>query len=199
MDLNKYTQKSQEAILGAQQLAQELNHQTIEPAHLLLSLLRQQDGVVPAIVTKVAGSEIGLREELTQEMDNHPKVYGGTGEVGLARPTADVLAAAERYAKGMQDDYVSTEHILLGLTEGPEGKRSQYGLTKDAILKALRDVHGRRSASPPEARRASVLGKIRARSDRSGSPGQNGSGDRARRGNPPRRADSPGAPRTTRH
>jgi ATP-dependent Clp protease ATP-binding subunit ClpB len=143
MDLNKYTQKSQEAILTAQHLAQELNHQAIEPAHLILSLLRQQDGVVPAIVTKVAGSEIGLREELIQELDNRPKVYGGTGEVGLARPTADALAAAERYAKGMQDDYVSTEHILLGLTESAEAKRlAQYGLTKDAILKALRDVRG---------------------------------------------------------
>jgi ATP-dependent Clp protease ATP-binding subunit ClpB len=143
MDLNKYTQKSQDAILTAQQLAGDLHHQAIEPAHLLLALLRQEDGVVPAIVTKVAGSVLGLRQELTQELDTHPKVYGDTGEVGLARPTADALAAAERYAKGMQDDYVSTEHILLGLTEGSEGKRlSQFGLTKDAILKVLQSVRG---------------------------------------------------------
>ncbi len=143
MDLNKYTQKSQEAILAAQQLAGELHHQAIEPAHLLLALLRQEDGVVPALVTKVAGSVLGLRQELTQELDTHPKVYGDTGEVGLARTTADALAAAERYAKGMQDDYVSTEHILLGLTESPEGKRlSQFGLTKDAVLKVLHSVRG---------------------------------------------------------
>ena len=56
MDLNKYTQKSQEAILHAQQLAQDYNHQSIEPAHLLLALLQQDEGVVPAIVGKVAGS-----------------------------------------------------------------------------------------------------------------------------------------------
>ena len=143
MDLNKYTQKSQEAILSAQRLAEELNHQAIEPAHLLLALLRQEDGVVPAIVTRVAGSATGLRDELTQELDARSKVYGAAGEVGLSRPAADVLAAAERHAKGMQDDYVSTEHILLGLVESAEGKRlAQYGLTKDAILKALRSVRG---------------------------------------------------------
>jgi ATP-dependent Clp protease ATP-binding subunit ClpB len=143
MNLDKYTQKSQEAILGAQNLAQEFNHQSIEPVHLLLALLRQEEGVVPALVTKVAGSVLALREELRQELEKRPKVYGGGGQMGLSRPAADVLAAAERYAKGMQDEYVSTEHILLGLTESPEGKRlSQYGLTKDAILKALMSIRG---------------------------------------------------------
>jgi ATP-dependent Clp protease ATP-binding subunit ClpB len=154
MNLDKYTQKSQEAILNAQNLAQELNHQSIEPAHLFLALLRQDDGVVPAIVTKVAGSPAALREEVFQELEKHPKVYGASGEAGLARPTADVLAAAERYAKGMQDDYVSTEHILLGLTESIEGKRlSEYGLTKDAILKALMSVRGsqRVTSQSPES------------------------------------------------
>ena len=117
MDLNKYTQKSQEAILTAQRLARELNHQAIEPAHLLLALLRQEDGVVPALVTKIAGSVLAIREDIQKDLENRPKVYGGSDEVGLARSTSDALAAAERYAKGMQDDYVSTEHILLGLTE----------------------------------------------------------------------------------
>ena len=143
MDLNKYTQKSQEAILYAQQIAQDFNHQTIEPAHLLLALLRQDEGVVPAIVNKVAGSVQSLRSELTQELERRPRVQGSNTEVGLARTTADVLSAAERYAKGMQDDYVSTEHILLALTDSSEGKRlGSYGLTKDAILNALKSVRG---------------------------------------------------------
>ena len=143
MNLDRYTQKSQEAILNAQRLAQELNHQAIELLHLLAALLRQEDGVVPAIVTKVAGSVIALREEVAQELDRHPKVYGAAGEVGLAKPTSDVLVAAERYAKGMQDEYVSSEHILLGLTDSIEGKRlAQYGLTKDAILNALKSIRG---------------------------------------------------------
>jgi ATP-dependent Clp protease ATP-binding subunit ClpB len=153
MNLDRYTQKSQEAILNAQRLAQEFNHQSIEPAHLLLALLRQEDGVVPAIVNKVAGSVLGMREELFQDLEGQPKVYGGGGEIGLSRPASDVLTAAERYAKGMQDEYVSTEHILLGLTESSEGKRlSQYGLTKDAILKSLASIRGtqRVSSQTPE-------------------------------------------------
>ena len=143
MNLDKYTQKSQEAILAAQGLAQNYNHQAIEPAHLLLALLQQDQGVVPAIVTKVAGSPLALRDELQNDLDKRPKISGANMDVGLSRPAADALQAAERYAKGMQDDYVSTEHILLGLTDSPEGKRlSQYGLTKDAILAALKTVRG---------------------------------------------------------
>ncbi len=143
MNLEKYTQKSQEALLGAQSLAQALNHQHIEPAHLLLSLLRDDEGVVPAIVSKVAGSVQALREELQTDLDRRPKVHGANVQVGLARPSADALEAAERYARGMRDDYVSTEHLLLALTESMEGKRlATYGLTKDAVLKALQEVRG---------------------------------------------------------
>ena len=143
MDLEKYTQKSQEAILNAKQLAQDYNHQSIEPVHLLAALVSQEEGVVPALVTKVAGSVAALREEIEQELEKRSKVYGGTAEVGLARPAAEVLSAAERYAKGMGDEYVSTEHILLGLTDSVEGEcLSQYGLTKDAILNALTSIRG---------------------------------------------------------
>ena len=144
MNLDRYTQKAQEAIVQSQQIAQNLNHQSIEPIHLLLALLQQLEGVVPAIVTKLAGSTNALVAELQQALDKMPKITGsGAGEVGLARTTADVLQSAERYAKGMQDDYVSTEHILLALTGSSEGKRlSQYGLTKDTILRALTEVRG---------------------------------------------------------
>jgi len=151
MDLNKYTQKSQEAIFSAQRLAREYHHQAIEPAHLLLALLRQDEGVVPAIVTRVAGSVLALREEVAQDLEKRPRMYGAAGEVGLAQPTVEVLEAAERYAKGMQDEYVSTEHILLGLTDSIEGKRlAQYGLTKDAILKALASIRGTQRVTSPQ-------------------------------------------------
>jgi len=75
MNLDKYTQKSQEALLSAQNLAQELNHQSIEPAHLLLALLRQEDGVVPALVTKVAGSVLALRDEVQRDL-----IFSGRGK-----------------------------------------------------------------------------------------------------------------------
>ena len=143
MDFNKFTQKSQEAILGAKTLAEEMNHQTIEPAHLLLSLLRQEEGVVPAIVMKVAGGVAALKDAIQTDLNARPKVYGSGGEPGLSRPAEDTLKAAQRFAKGMQDDFVSVEHILLGLTESSERKRlDQFGLTQEAILKALTGVRG---------------------------------------------------------
>ena len=143
MNLDKYTKKSQEAILAAQNLAQSFNHQAIEPAHLLLALLRQEQGVVPAIVTKIAGSPLALIDELEKELAQRPKISGSNLDVGLARVVSDVLKAAERYAKGMQDEYISAEHILLGLTDSPEKNRlAQYGSTKDSILAALKDVRG---------------------------------------------------------
>jgi len=153
MDLNKYTQKSQDAILDAQRLAGEYNHQVIEPAHLLLALLRQDDGVVPALVIKVAGGVVALQDELVRELGERPRVYGGGTQVGLSQPASDALEAAEKLARGMGDEYVSTEHILLSLTESSEASRlSQYGLTRDAILKALTAVRGtqRVSSQTPE-------------------------------------------------
>ena len=154
MKLDKFTQKSQEAIFQAQEIARDYNHQSIEPAHLLLALVRQEQGIVPAIVTKVAGSVQALREELQNELARRPKIQGAGVEVGLAQTTADALTAAERYAKGMQDDYVSTEHILLALTDTLEGKRlASFGLTKDAILTALKSVRGsqRVTSADPES------------------------------------------------
>lgn len=148
MDLNKFTQKAQEAVLGAQNLARDLNHQNIEPAHLLLALLNQSEGTVPALVTQIAGAADVLKQELQQDLASRPKVYGGSGEPALARPAADALEAAERYAKGMGDEFTSTEHILLGLTDSPAGKLlADFGLTKDAILKALRGIRGSQSVT----------------------------------------------------
>ena len=147
MDLNKFTQKAQQAVVSAQSLARDYGHQTIEPAHLLLALLNQTESTVPAVISQIAGSTEVLRQEVQKELAGRPKVYGAdTGEPGLSRPAADALDAAERYAKGMGDEYTSTEHILLGLTDSPEGKRlAGYGVTKDAILKALRSIRGTQS------------------------------------------------------
>jgi ATP-dependent Clp protease ATP-binding subunit ClpB len=143
MNMERFTQKAQEALSQSQQLAQEYNHQSIEPAHLFLALLQQEDGVVPAIVTRISGSTTALINDLTQDLKSKPRVYGGNVQVGLSRATSDVLAAAERYARGMKDDYISTEHLLLGMTDSSEAKHMErYGLTKDAILKSLSSVRG---------------------------------------------------------
>ncbi len=144
MNFEKYTQKAQEAVSQSQQIAIEFSHQTIEPAHLLLALLRQQDGIIPAIVTRVSGSIGGLQTDLEKDLETHSKVYGSNTSLSMSKTTADIFGNAEKIAKGMQDEYVSTEHLFLALCDSTEGKRlSQFGLTKDSILKALMSIRGR--------------------------------------------------------
>lgn len=154
MNLDKYTQKAQEAVLQAQSLAGDFDHQLIEPAHMLLALLEQKDGVVSALVTKISGSTAGIIADFKKDLEARPKVTGpGSGDVSLSRTTADILSAAERFARGMQDDYTSTEHILLALTDSSEARRlEQYGINKDSILKTLVSVRGsqRVSSQNPE-------------------------------------------------
>ncbi len=191
MNLEKYTQKSQEAILAAQHLAQDNQHQVVEPIHLLLALVQQEDGIVRAIITKASGGTQAIEDELSNELDKKPKVQGVNLEVSLSRQTADVLSAAERYAKGMQDDYVSTEHILLGLADSNESKRLiQFGLTKDAILSALETGSRFPARHHAESRRDfSIIGKIRTGPDRHGSTGKTRPGHWARRGDSPHDPD----------
>jgi len=158
MDINQFTQKAQEAIYQSQQLARDNHQQTIEPIHLLLSLLQQKEGVVPAIVTKAAGNTQGLVNELSNELDNRPKVTGWDSEVGFSSQTAQILDSAGKYAKGMQDDFISTEHILLAIIDSIEGKRlSKYGITKESVLKGLSEIRGNQrvtSQNPEEVYQA---------------------------------------------
>ena len=153
MDINKFTQKAQEALLAAESAARELNHPAVEPAHLLLALLQQTESIVPAVVTQIAGSTQALLHELRSSLEKHSKVHG-MGQISISATSVSALDAAQRYAKGMGDDFTSTEHILLGLTETPENELlKSYGITRDAILKALRSVRGSQSVSNqnPEA------------------------------------------------
>ncbi len=143
MNFDRYTQKAQEAVSQSQQVALEFGHQLVEPAHLLLALLRQQDGIVPALVTRISGSTAGLLEALNKDLESRPRVSGSSSSLNLARTTAEVFTNAENIAKGMQDEYVSTEHLLLALCDSIEGKKlSQFGITKDSILRALTAVRG---------------------------------------------------------
>lgn len=147
MDINKFTQKAQEALLSAESAARDMNHQAIEPDHLLLALLQQSGSSVPAVVTQIAGSTQALLQELRADLEKRPKLYGA-GQTGLSSTALSALDAAQRYAKGMGDEFTSTEHILLGLTDTPEKQRlDAYGITKDAVLKALRGIRGSQSVT----------------------------------------------------
>ncbi len=152
VDLNKYTQKAQEAILASQTLATEYNHAQIEPEHLLLALLQQSDGVVPQVVDRLGVRPPVLIRELEALLANRPKVYGGA-QVGLSRAVSDIFIRAEREAGQMRDDYVSTEHLLLALstdTRSPAGQLlARYNITHDAILRALATIRGTQRVTSP--------------------------------------------------
>jgi len=157
MDLNHYTQKAQEAVSAAQSLAGEYSHGQIEPEHLLLALLRQSDGVVPQIVNKLERNPQEMALALEGELQRKPKVYGATAQVGLSRELSEVLSDAEKIMSRMHDEYLSTEHLFLGLAgshgEGAARLLVARGITEDAILRVLTTVRGsqRVTSQNPEA------------------------------------------------
>jgi ATP-dependent Clp protease ATP-binding subunit ClpB len=142
MNPDRYTQKAQQAIVEAQSLAQGLHHASIEPAHLLLALIRQPEGVVPALINQIAGDPSLLAKAVEADLARMPQVHGAS-QPGFSREAADVFDAAERRAAAMKDEYVSTEHLLLTLAAGPEAARLKgFGMTPEALLKALTTVRG---------------------------------------------------------
>ncbi len=157
MDLNKYTQKAQEAVIAAQSLAGEYSHGQIEAEHLLSALLRQSDGVAPQIIQKLDVDPSELTLTLQGELERKPKVKGATAQVGLSRDLGRAFQEAEKAASRMRDDYVSTEHLLLALTSAHGGGAARFlaahGITEDAVLRALTSIRGsqRVTSQNPEA------------------------------------------------
>jgi ATP-dependent Clp protease ATP-binding subunit ClpB len=157
MDPNKFTQKAQEAVVAARSVAKEHSHGQIEPEHLLLALLRQTDGIVPQIVQKLEANPAEMALALERALGQKPQVYGATTQVGLSRDLDRAFDDAEKVAKRMRDDYVSTEHLLLALTGSHGGGAAQFlsahGITEDAVLRALTAVRGsqRVTSQNPEA------------------------------------------------
>src|SRR5262245_60533909 len=146
MNLNKFTEKAQEAVIASPTLASEFNHAQVEPEHLLVTLLEQPEGVVPSIVRKLNADPKKMAGELREQLARLPKAYGGA-EPGLSPRMRVVLDAAQADAKAMQDEFVSTEHLLLGLLREPGKSTSterlrQNGITRDRVLEALTTIRG---------------------------------------------------------
>ena len=146
MDLNRYTEKAQEALVRAQSLAGEHSHGQVEGEHLLLALVRQSDGVVPLVLQGLGLQAEILAEKLESDLARLPQVYGATAQVGLSRDLQKAVQRAEKLAGEMHDEFVSTEHLLLALSEERAGNVARllqsYGLGKDAILRALTAIRG---------------------------------------------------------
>ena len=152
MNLNQFTQKSVEAIQAAQQLAEERQNQQIRQAHLLLCLLEQKEGLIPQLMQKIGIDPAALRQKLTAAVERLPQVSGsGAGQMYLSRELEQALNEAEKIAGEMHDEYVSVEHLMLGLFEKADDTLTalfrETGLTKEKFMAALRQVRGNRSVT----------------------------------------------------
>jgi ATP-dependent Clp protease ATP-binding subunit ClpB len=142
----KFTVKSQQAIQAAQSRATELGNPELQPVHLLLALIEDREGVIPAVLEKIGAPIERLETELHQIEEKLPRVSGGSAQPGLSQATNKALEQAFREAANFKDEYVSTEHLLLGIAhqKGDAARETlvSAGATKDAILKALTAVRG---------------------------------------------------------
>ncbi|HEX3746216.1 MAG TPA: ATP-dependent chaperone ClpB [Bryobacteraceae bacterium] len=159
MDINRFTEKLQDAVRAAQSLAVRYSHQQIDVEHLLLSLLEQEGGLLGSILTRAGVNVPALSAHLQKELDRLPKVTGPSGAPDQVYVTARLnrlLTAAEDEAKKLKDEYISVEHVLLAAIDakGTAGQiLKELGVTRDRLMQALREVRGsQRVTSPnPEA------------------------------------------------
>ncbi|HEY8490857.1 MAG TPA: ATP-dependent chaperone ClpB [Dehalococcoidia bacterium] len=152
MDVNRLTEKARAALLAAQDLAGERNHQQVEPEHLLLALLDQDGGLVPVLLRHMGTAVEGVRARVTEELDRLPKVYGNT-QLYMSQRLSRVLRTADEQAKRLRDEYVSTEHLLLALADPRDGAAARIlreaGVTQEAVLQALTAVRGSQRVTDP--------------------------------------------------
>src|SRR3989339_841384 len=120
MNFNKFTLKSQEALQNVQEIASSYNNQAIEPEHLLAALIQDSEGIVAPILQRVGANLDYLKIKVNEAIEKLPKVQGaGLGNVHLSPGLAQVFELAQNEAKQLKDEYISTEHLLLGLIGGP--------------------------------------------------------------------------------
>jgi ATP-dependent Clp protease ATP-binding subunit ClpB len=146
MNLNKYTEKAQEAILAAQQNAERAGHPEILPEHLLFALADQPDGIVPAILGKMNVDPAQIKTEVQALLAKLPQARGGAAP-GLSARIRSVFTAAEDEAARLKDEFTSTEHLFVA--SASEGGRSlaaallkRFGVTRDTVFQALTAIRG---------------------------------------------------------
>ncbi len=158
MNLNKYTEKAQEAVLGAQQLAERMNHPQVEPEHLLLALVEPREGIVPEILRKMTVEPARVGGAMRTELGRAPQAHGGA-QPGLSPRLRQVATTAEQEAERLKDEYVSTEHLLVGIASETGRAASarilqQHGVTRDRLFDAMAAVRGSQRVTDqnPEAK-----------------------------------------------
>ncbi|MFC9233500.1 ATP-dependent chaperone ClpB [Streptomyces decoyicus] len=162
MDMNRLTQKSQEALQEAQTIAGRMDQTEVDGEHLLLALLDQPDGLVPRLFDQAGADTEALRASLMSELSRRPKVTGPgatPGQVYVTQRLAKLLDTAEQEAKRLKDEYVSVEHLVLALVDEESTTAAgrllkEHGITKDGFLSALTRIRGNQrvtSATPEGA------------------------------------------------
>jgi ATP-dependent Clp protease ATP-binding subunit ClpB len=147
MNINKLTLKSQESLQNAQEIASSYGNQVVEPEHLLAGLIQDATGTVVPILQKIGVNLSTMKIKVNELLERLPKVSGaGLGNQGLSQTLGRVLEAAVKRAEDLKDEFVSTEHLLLAVTDAtdtPPGRllRDQ-GVTADAIYRVLKDLRG---------------------------------------------------------
>ena len=148
MNLNTYTQKSLEAVQSARELAVQNGHQQLEQVHILLALLRQDGGLVPQLLRKMEMTPESLEAAAAAELRRIPSVKTSrdADRFYISADADAALTAAEEQARNMKDDFVSVEHLLLGILDAARGSVKQlvetYRITKEQVLKALQEIRG---------------------------------------------------------
>jgi ATP-dependent Clp protease ATP-binding subunit ClpB len=162
MDVNKLTQKSQEAVQSAQTKALRYGHVEVDGEHLLLALLEQPEGLIPRLLQRMNVSPEAVQRALEQELERRPRVSGPgmeAGKIYVTQRLQKLFLQAEEEAKRLKDEYVSVEHLLLALlAEGGAAAAGrilqQFQVTRDTFLSALTAVRGHQrvtSATPETA------------------------------------------------
>src|SRR5882724_12072553 len=160
MDLNHLTVMSRQAVTDAQAIARRLQHNEVDTWHVLSALLTQENGIVPGLLDKLAITPSAVQLAVDRELERLPKVSGSvdTSKVYVTQSMNEVFTKAEAEAKSLKDEYVSVEHLFLGLVEvaQPDALKKlfkSFGLDRGKLLKALKEVRGsqRVTTDNPEA------------------------------------------------
>ena len=144
MRFDKFTVKAQEALANAQSLAAEKQHGEVTALHVLSALLADKEGIIRPLLAKLGVDAGQLDSSVETQLDRLPSVSGGA-QLGMARDVSEVLAAAQKEADRLKDEYVSTEHLLLGLIASQSAAKNALtssGVNKNAVLAALKDIRG---------------------------------------------------------
>jgi len=148
MRIDKFTQKMQEALQAAQDVASQFNHQEISNEHFLSALLDQSDGITQPLLEKIGVPVNRLRERLTAELERRPRVTGAAVDLRLSNELRSVLDGAEKEMAKLKDEYTSAEHYLLALSVAPPSGvpaakiLKDLGVTRDKLMQALQQVRG---------------------------------------------------------